>query len=190
MKTAIAASVLSLLALTSSAAPTPDTTPPYRASTNSILYPYATSLYSVWSGAITYGSAYGLVQKTQTSSDITTLVTFDIPAWAAGKKCAFNFRLSSSATVTGTGQADVFSSLDNPHGSTTDWPQGNLRDQHLGRFQAVVGGEATVVMEFGGQNSFDCPAGHRITGELVPTGDLDEIRWDVYTEGPELSVYA
>ncbi|KAI9764685.1 MAG: hypothetical protein M1839_005785 [Geoglossum umbratile] len=187
MKTAVVASILSCLALTS-AAPTARSTPPYRPSTNYTLYPYATSTYAVWSGAITYGTNYGLVQKTQTSSDITTLVTFDFPAWTAGKKCSFGFRLGNTATVTGTGQADVFTSLDNPHGSTTDWPQGNQRDQHLGRIQAVKGGSAVTVMDFGNNTPFDCPAGHRITGELVPTGDYDEIRWDVYTEGPELTV--
>ncbi|KAH0556622.1 hypothetical protein GP486_005542 [Trichoglossum hirsutum] len=191
MKFATAAALVPFLAAFTSAVPTPQNSPPpHRDSNNgTIIYPYATSTYAVWSGAINYGTNYGLVQKTQTSSDISTLVTFDFPASTAGRKCAFNFRLTNSATVTGTGQADVFTSLDNPKGSTTDWPQGNLRDQNAGRIQAVKGGPATLVMAFGNQGPFDCPAGHRYTGELVPTGDYDEIRWDVYTEGPEIIVY-
>jgi Ubiquitin 3 binding protein But2 C-terminal domain len=186
MKTAFAASLLSLLAL-SSAAPT---TPPARTSSNSsIIYPFATSLYAVWTGAITYGSTYGLIQKTQTSSDISTLVTFSFPASTQGKNCAFNFILSNTATVTGTGQADVFTTLANPTGSTSSWPPGNQRDLDLGRIQAVIGGPATSVMDFTGQNPIPCPAGQTITLELVPTGDLDMIKWDVLSEGPEVDVY-
>ncbi|KAI9855527.1 MAG: hypothetical protein M1813_009755 [Trichoglossum hirsutum] len=193
MKIAAAAAIVPFLAAFTNAVPTPQgapSTPPHRISYNgTTLYPYATSTYAVWSGAVTYGTTYGLIQKTQKTSDITTLATFDFPASTAGKKCAFNFRLSNSATVTGTGQADVFTTLDNPKGSTTDWPQGNQRDNHVARIQAVKGGEATLVMGFGHEGPFDCPAGHRYTAELVPTGDYDEIRWDVYTEGPEIVVY-
>jgi hypothetical protein len=194
MKASIAiAALASLLASVSLAAPAaqiPRGAPPSRADINgTTIYPFATSTYAVWTGAITYGTSNGLVQKTQTSSDISTLVTFEYPSWTAGKQCTFGFSLSSSATVTGTGQADVFSSLENPTGSTTGWPPGNMRNNDLFRFQAVVGGQATLVVQYGGAaGPFSCPSGQTLTYEIVPTGDLDEIQWNVDIEGPEIDV--
>lgn len=152
------------------------------------IHPTTLSQYSVWTGATNYATAWGRIFKSGHESDVTTLVTFDFPAWTAGHKCELAFSLDSSATVTGSGQFDVFTSLAPATGSTTTWPSGNLRDQYLGRAQAVNGGYATAVDGYGSNGVFDCPAGRRMAGELVGVNDVVEIKWNGGVAGPYIIV--
>ncbi|KAF2198981.1 hypothetical protein GQ43DRAFT_442877 [Delitschia confertaspora ATCC 74209] len=177
--TTSAASVLSLLSLTNALpAPAPlDTREPAN-----IIRPTALSQYTVWTGAITHDTNRGLILKNNgASSDITTLGTFTIPAAAAGRTCEFGFSLPSSATVSGTGTFDVFTSIKPADGDTSGWPSGNLRDRYDGRVRAVVGGEAQsvegILSPLG--RPFKCPpAGAVVGGELVGAGDVVRVEWE------------
>jgi hypothetical protein len=104
----------------------------------------------------------GKISKDGKTTDITTLLTFDFPTALDGKTCSFHFDLSSdpAAKVSSTGQFDVFISLAPATRTTTTWPSGNLRDQHIGRMRAQPNAAATWVAGFStfGQ-SFPCPAG-------------------------------
>jgi hypothetical protein len=184
-----AATALTLIVL-ASAAPTPNPSPAMPATApagyTTLLLPTTTSQYSVWTGAVTSSASIGKIFKDGHTSDISTLLTFDFPTSLAGQTCSFHFYLpSGSATgVSGSGAFDVFTSLAPAGASTTSWPSGNLRDQQYGRMNAVVGGEATWVEGFPLQGrSFPCPAGVRLGGELVPTGDADSISWAVGSAG-------
>jgi hypothetical protein len=166
-----------------SAAPTPQG-PTAAPAGYTLLLPTTTSQYSVWTGAVSAGASQGKIFKDGRSSDITTLLTFDFPSSLAGQTCEFHFYLPSGSAVSGSGTFDVFTSLAPAGASTTSWPSGNLRDQQYGRMRAVVGGEATWVEGFPSQGrSFPCPAGVRVGGELVPTGDADSINWAVGSAG-------
>ena len=151
-----------------------------------VIYPDVTSQYKVWAGAVDRYTERGRISKDGTTTDITTLLTFSFPAESAGKTCSFHFDLSDDTTakVSGTGQFDVFTSLAPADYSTSSWPPGNLRDQHIGRMTAKAGGEATWVAGFPtfGQG-FPCPAGEAYGGELVGVGDNDLIDW-LSTSGP------
>ncbi|KAF2096154.1 hypothetical protein NA57DRAFT_78925 [Rhizodiscina lignyota] len=176
MKATIAASFLSLLALTS-AVPTKRST---------TIEPEVISQYTVSTGAIDFNTETGVIFKNNgQSSDITTLGTFDIPSSADGLTCTFHFSLPSDATLSGTGKFDLFTSLAPATTSTTTWPNGNLRDQYVGRFQAALGEEATPGADgITTHISFPCPAGQLLAGELVGVGDVDDIEWDSATGGP------
>lgn len=184
---AIAAAILG--ATSALAAPTPNPGPPAQVSTPSVLFPSATSLYNVWTGAVTFGSPVGLIQKTGTTPDITTLVTFDFPSSLAGKTCEFAFILDSTATSTGSQRADVFDSLAPADHSTTTWPNGNLRDNHLGRIFAPAPGTATLEQAYNGAPKFPCPAGQTLGAELVGVYDVDKISWNVLLAGPQVLVH-
>ena len=151
--------------------------------------PGVVSQYEVWTGAMTRNTN-GKIFKDGKTTDITTLLTFSFPVDSAGKMCSFHFDLSSdtSATVSSTGQFDVFVSLAPTTKDTMSWPSGNLRNKHLGRMQAKVGGEATWVDGFPtfGQ-SFLCPAGQTYGGELVGVGDVDWIEWLAGSSGPYIA---
>ena len=122
------------------------------------LLPSVTSQYQVWTGAVNYNINHGKIFKNGQSSDITTLLTFNVPAFAAPQYCEFHFFLDNSATVSGSGLFDVFSSSAPATQSTTTWPQGNLRDNYGGRLQAVVGAEATFQDGYGNDAEvFECP---------------------------------
>lgn len=153
---------------------------------SNIIRPTHTSQYDVWTGAVRYDEKHGKIFKDGKTTDITTLLTFDFPTASAGKTCSFHFDLSSdlAAKVSGTGQFDVFISLAPATRSTTTWPSGNLRDQHIGRMRAQPNAAATWVAGFPtfGQ-SFPCPAGQTYGGELVGTGDADHIEWLASTSG-------
>lgn len=148
--------------------------------------PEVTSQYEVWTGVIHRPTERGRIFKNGKTTDITTLLTFTFPADSAGKTCSFHFDLSdgSTAAVSGSGQFDVFTSLAPAQHSTSSWPPGNLRDQHIGRMTANVDGEAEWVKGFPtfGQG-FLCPAGQTYGGELVGVGDNDVIDW-LATSGP------
>lgn len=153
---------------------------------SNIIKPKVTSQYEVSTGAVRHGTSNGKIFKDGKTTDITTLLTFDFPTASAGKTCSFHFDLCSdpAAKVSGTGQFDVFISLAPATRTTTTWPSGNLRDQHIGRMRAQPNAAATWVAglpTFG--QSFPCPAGKTYGGELVGTGDVDHIEWLASTSG-------
>jgi hypothetical protein len=192
MKVIAATSALLALLTLSSAAPTERRQNSYLA----FIRPTKTSLYRVFSGAVQYGVSYGKVSKAPGQSDYTTLVTFEIPPAYSGRQCEFGFNLvtPSYPPPTGTKQFDVFTALGPATHTTTDWPSGNLRDQHIGRLQAVAGGEAVNVAGLPPVvgKKFACPADGRLyAAELVGAGDLLQIEWDATTgaEGPYIKVY-
>ena len=156
------------------------------------IHPTSISQYTVSTGAINFSTPRGLVLKTGTSdSDVTTLATFDFPPTLRGLRCRFVFDLSgdASAVVTGSARADVFTSLAPATGSTTTWPSGNLRDQHVGRLVADVGGEARWEQPVEGEAPvFDCPWGTSLAGELVGVYDAVRIEWDGSVAGPRIEV--
>jgi len=185
--TAIAAAIIA--ATSSLASPLPQSVPaaPNRPSTGTILYPIATSQYNVWTGAVNYGQTRGLISKTGTTADITTLVTFDVPSGWSGSKCQLFFNLGATDPApTGSQRADVFTSLGPANGPTTTWPNGNLRDQFEGRLVAVAGGSATWEQVIDGIPVFDCPDAGLFGGELVGVYDQDHIEWNIQTGGPEI----
>jgi len=178
---AISAAILAF----ASAAPTPQGT--YYGPSGTIA-PKTISQYSVWTGAVSYNTNAGKIFKDGRTSDITTLVTFDIPSTLQGKTCSFHFALDSTSTLSGTGQFDVFTSLAPATQDTTTWPSGNLRDNHVGRLQAYANGEAKFIDGFPTvAKSFPCPAGQLLAGELVGTGDVDRIEWNEYLAGAYIS---
>jgi hypothetical protein len=178
---AIAAAILGFTA----AVPTPSTIP----SGSDIIVPTTISQYTVWTGAINFNTGAGKIFKNGLVSDITTLSTFNIPSAAAGRTCELHFVLDSTSTLSGSGQFDVFTSLAPATTSTTTWPSGNLRDQYVGRMTAVADGEATWTPGFPSVPTFPCPAGQLLAGELVGTGDVDDIEWSQSTAGPYILFY-
>ncbi|KAH6711914.1 hypothetical protein BKA61DRAFT_611805 [Leptodontidium sp. MPI-SDFR-AT-0119] len=186
-----AATALAIIGLTS-ALPSPAPEPQYVPTGSDIIKPTTRSLYEVWTGAVHYNTPNGKIFKDGHSSDITTLLTFDIPAATYGKTCEFHFVLASEATskLSGSAQFDVFTSLAPATHSTTTWPSGNLRDQHAGRMQAYLPGEAKWVEGFPTYGkSFPCPSGQTLAGELVGTGDVDDIEWLAGNSGTYIKYY-
>src|SRR6185436_8143444 len=139
--------------------------------------PSVMSQYNVWTGAIYYNTGVGSIVKGNGSPDITTLLTFDFPSTSVGRTCQFHIYTDSTASISGTAQLDLFSSLAPATQSTSTWPPGNQRDQQLGRLQVVQTGEATYVA---GQpitaQSFPCPSNTK-GFELVGVGDVDLVQW-------------
>lgn len=151
--------------------------------------PTTTSQYDVWTGAVRYSSARGKIFKDGKTTDVSTLLTFDFPAESAGKTCSFHFDLLNdpSATLSGSGQFDVYISQAPATASSESWPSGNLRDHHIGRMAAKLGAEATWVPGhpvFG--QSFPCPEG-RYGGELVGYDSADHIEWVAGASGPYIA---
>jgi hypothetical protein len=180
MKPSITSSLATLLSFTAAApvsqSSTNNTSSPF--SQPNIIRPSARSQYDVWTGAINYNTPTGKIFKNGQTTDVTTLLTFDYPAATTGLQCEFHFYLDPTATLSGTGAFDVFSSLAPATESTTGWPPGNLRDQDLGRMQAVLPGEAVFLAGYGNEAQlFDCPSMVTVGMELVPTGDVDDIEW-------------
>jgi len=171
MKASIAASLLSLISLAAAG-------PVASSRAANVLLPEVISQYHVWTGAIDFNTPTGKVFKDGKTSDITTLVTFRIPSSLAGRTCTFHFFEPTNGKLSGTGKFDVFTSLAPATTSTSTWPPGNLRDQYRGRFQAKLGAEATPGADgITTTTSFPCPAGQLLAGELVGTGDVDDIEW-------------
>lgn len=168
------------------AIPTPQSLP----SGANIIRPIARSQYEVWTGAVQYKTPTGKIFKNGQTTDITTLLTFDLPTSIKGFTCEFHFFLDPTAAVEGTGQFDVFTSLAPATQDTTTWPSGNLRDQYAGRMAASLPGEATWVAGFPSEGrSFPCPGGQLMAGELVPTGETDDIEWDGSVAGAYMLYY-
>lgn len=151
------------------------------------LYPDITSQYNVGTGAINYNTKVGLISKSPTNrgQDITTLVTFRIPAaWSSYNTCRIVFTSAATSTVSGSGRADAFLSLAPATASTTSWPPGNLRDIHVGRLLAVRGAEATWEQSYLGPDiPCDELAGKVYGGELVGVYDSVHITWTPGTDG-------
>jgi hypothetical protein len=145
--------------------------------------PSARYHYHVNNGAIDCGVTTGLVSKADANQgrDITTLLTFTYPPAAVGKKCRLAFYLDSTATVTGSGKLDVFSSLQPAPGCTTGWSPGNQRNVNLGRWSVLKNAFATWDATYGAYltTPTDCkPAGTQEGFELVGVYDNDYISWN------------
>jgi hypothetical protein len=185
MKFSVAIAAAILGATSCLGAPTPFSRP----STPTTIFPIVTSQYNVWTGAVNFDTPRGLISKTGTTPDITTLATFKVPNEWAGRTCELVFTLNGPTdSATGSQRADVFTSLAPAVTDTTTWPQGNLRDQDFGRFVAVPGGSATWEQIFNGAPQFPCPAGQLLAGELVGVYDVDHIEWDIQTGGPQINL--
>ncbi|GAD93553.1 predicted protein [Paecilomyces variotii No. 5] len=162
-------------------------------STVDTLYPRATSLFYVSSGDIEYNSSYGLIYKgtgSVSDSDITTLVTFEVPENWAGKNCTLYFDLAPEDVLSGSNTADVFTSLTVVERSSSDWSPGNQRDEHLGRFR-VDGSWKGKWIDTHEEDTpqFECPANELIAWELVGVSDRVKIRWAAQSgNGPRMEV--
>ena len=173
------AATISLLTLVH-AVPVPNPIP----SGPNVVAPTTISQYAVWTGAINFGTPWGKIFKNGQTSDMTTLVTFNFPAASAGETCAFHFSLDNSATFTGSGLFDVFTSLAPATETTTSWPPGNQRNDQVARLQAVVNEKATYVSGFPNSvQSFPCPSDTWAI-ELVGVYDTDDIKWNGSISGP------
>jgi hypothetical protein len=180
-----AATVAAILGF-AAAAPAPQSFP----TGSNIIKPKTISQYEVWTGAVHFNTGSGRVFKDGKSSDITTLVSFDIPSAASGKTCEFHFYLDNASTLSGSASFDVFTSLAPATKDTTTWPSGNQRDQYAGRLKAILPGEASFVEGFPAPaKAFPCPYGQILAGELVGTGDVDRIEWYSGSAGPYLKYY-
>jgi Ubiquitin 3 binding protein But2 C-terminal domain len=169
-----AATALAVIFGLTSALPSPQNFP----TGANIITPTVISQYEVSTGAVHYNTPDGKIFKDGKTTDITTLLTFDMPASLQGMTCEFHFYLDTSSTLSGSEQFDVFSSLAPATTSTTTWPQGNQRDQYIGRMAAYIPGEASWESGFPQLwESFPCPYGEQLAGELVGTGDQDDIEW-------------
>lgn len=184
LTTAIAAAILGF----TTAVPTPSSIP----SGSGVIVPTTISQYSVWTGAVNFNTGAGKIFKNGRVSDVTTLATFDIPRAASGMTCELHFVLdggASPSTLSGSAQFDVFTSLAPATTSTTTWPSGNLRDQYVGRMTALAGAEAVWADGFPNVRTFPCPGGELLAGELVGTGDVDDIEWIQSSAGPYILFY-
>jgi len=166
----------------------PTASPPQYAT----VLPKVTSSYHGDNGAVNYNVDQVTVSRHPWNNgrDTSALVTFEIPSEYASKQCQFIFDMSASSSwASGPKQADIFTSVAPATKSTTSWPQGNLRDNHLGRLQVNVGGYSTI--QAGPYGKFPCSiaAGQVFGGEVVPVGDDVEISWVAGVNGPKIIVY-
>lgn len=154
-----------------------------------VLFPGATSVYHVDSGAIEFNTGHGLVSKTQGSgADTSALVTFAFPADVANKQCEFFLELDNAALhlvyASGSQKVDVFSSLYPAAEDRNEWGPGNGRNQHMGRMNVVDGGFSTA--EWG--LTFPCPASQTLGYEVVATGDSQHVEWWEPADGLRVKV--
>lgn len=162
------------------------------------IFPEYTSQYNVKTGAH-FHTSQGLVSRSPTNggADITTLVTFEVPAEYSSNWCQVAFTLEdASSWASGSLQAQLYTSL--APASTIDassWPSGNLRDQFLGSIDVVAGGEASFEAGSGpaatSHGFFPCGliAGRVYGGEIVPRGDSVQISWPAAVDGIKIVVY-
>jgi hypothetical protein len=162
--------------------------------------PDFTSQYTVSTGAVDFHTTRGLVSRAPQNGggDITTLVTFELPSQYSNNQCQLVFDLGNDPTgyVTGTGKAQLFTSLAPADKDTSTWPSGNLRNQHLGTIQVNAVGRAAWEAGSGPgasvDGTFPCSAiaGNIYGGELVPVGDFDTISWAAGSgDGPKILVW-
>lgn len=162
------------------------------------IFPNYTSQYNTASGAVDFHTSQGLVYRSITDggADITTLVTFELPAQYSSNWCQIAFALGNAASwATGSLQAQLFTSLAPATTDASSWPSGNLRDVDLGSIDIVVGGEASFQAGSGpaaaSDGFFPCSliAGQVYGGEIVPQGDAVEISWPAGEDGIKIIVY-
>jgi hypothetical protein len=142
--------------------------------------PFVYSQYYVSTGDIVYDTDRTLVRKTGVDSDITTLLTVYFPPAAAGKTGTFHFALDDSAFVTGSGQIDIFTSLNPATSSTLSWPPGSQRNTQVGRIQVVVDDTATWIF---GSATFTIPEAGTYGYELVGVNDADLVSFSGSNNG-------
>lgn len=156
-----------------------------------ILRPSVISRYEGFNGAITYNVARGEASKSGNGRDISALVTFDNTNLDLPATCELRFFLDATdanVQLSGTQQVAIFSSLKPaPAAGSTGWgPPGNQRNEDLGRFSLVRGGDGTLIA---GQStkvrSFPCPrkGAGPIGFEVVPLGDRDRVEWSANLSG-------
>lgn len=149
----------------------------------SFFTPSARYNYHTYNGAIECNPKGGLVSKSDTDQghDITTLVTFTYPPEAVGMQCQLVFYLDGTATVTGSGKIDVFTSLQPAPGCTSGWGPGNQRNINIGRWSVANNAFATWDATYGAYmtSPTDCKAAGTQEGfEFVGVYDNDYISWD------------
>lgn len=162
------------------------------------IFPDTTSLYHANTGAVDFNVWRGFVSRSPNNggADVSTLVTFSVPASYAGNKCQLVFDLNSPSSYTsGSQKAQAFTSIAPATESTETWPNGNLRNQFIGTLDIVNNGRATFEAGSGPgatTNGFiDCCdiAGKLLGGEVVPVGDSDTISWVAGVDGPKILVF-
>ncbi len=164
------------------------------------ILPDFTSQYTASTGAIDFHTSRGLVSRAPQNGgkDITTLVTFELPSQYASNQCQliFDFGGDVSSSISGTGKAQIFTSLAPAEQDTSSWPSGNLRNQNLGTIQVSAQGRALWEAGSGPGASVDgrfpCAdiAGKIYGGEVVPVGDTDTISWAAGSyDGPKILVW-
>jgi len=162
--------------------------------------PDFTSQYTASTGALDFHTTRGLVSRFPQNGgkDVTTLVTFELSSQYSNNQCQFVFDMGNDSTgyVTGTGKAQLFTSLAPADQDTSTWPNGNLRNQNLGTINANAYGRATWDAGSGPGASVDgkfpCSeiAGYIYGGEVVPVGDADTISWVAGSgDGPKILVW-
>lgn len=176
MKSIIAAT--SIIALAAAA--------PLEARADVTVLPTKLSQYTYSAGAVAYNTGHGYVSRYPQNGgkDISTLVTFEVPAQYASNQCQLILSLNKPGSyASGSQMAQIFTSLKPATASKDTWPTGNLRDQNLGIIQAVTGSNATWVAGTGvaatNKGVFPCSelAAYVVGMEVTPVGDANTISW-------------
>ncbi|RJE17125.1 hypothetical protein PHISCL_10538 [Aspergillus sclerotialis] len=116
----------------------------------------------------------------------------------SGNQCQLVFDLGSDPTsyVTGTGKAQLFTTIAPATADSESWPSGNLRNQALGTIDVNAYGRASWEAGSGPgatvEGKFPCSmiAGQIYGGEIVPVGDEDTISWTAGKgDGPKILVF-
>uniref|UniRef100_A0A1D1ZBA3 Ubiquitin 3 binding protein But2 C-terminal domain-containing protein n=1 Tax=Anthurium amnicola TaxID=1678845 RepID=A0A1D1ZBA3_9ARAE len=184
-------------AYTSSGAPYTGPAVPYSQPV-AVVFPDYTSQYNSKTGAVDFHTARGLVSRSPTNggADITTLVTFSLGTQYSSNMCQLVFDLTDpSSWVSGSKQAQLFTSLAPANTDSSAWPSGNLRNQELGSIDIVPGGHATWEAGSGPgatvNGFFPCSAiaGQIYGGEVVPQGDSVEVSWPAGRDGVKIIVW-
>ncbi|KAE9961261.1 hypothetical protein BLS_002841 [Venturia inaequalis] len=150
-----------------------------------IITPKELSLYEVKTSKVNYQSQTGHIFKSSAGNDLTTLLTFSLPASLQGKTCSFHFHRDATSRADGTKLFDLFSSL----APATATSSGNQRNQFLGRLDTSAPGEAVWVADVfpkTGQG-FACPSGGDFGYEVVGAGDYVDVAWNAPVSGAYIS---
>lgn len=127
--------------------------------------------------------ARGVVARTNTNSDITTLFTFYY-AQTFPSNAVCNLRFINPDVLTGSGRLQLFTIGSNVTVGAT-WQSRPYRNNHVGTVRVVSGGEG--VWEFGG--TVPCPTMiGRVGYELVGAWDAQRVEWDVFGAGIRVEV--
>lgn len=161
--------LLPLLLPTVTAAPS--TIPPELLQTAAVLHD------THWSGQNTCNPSQCRVSKAPSNNghDLTTMLTFSIPADFSGKTCWLEFNLPSGP---GGKQVDIYRQWAPVSACPS---QGNNRDLHLGRMTIPAGGgRLTWTDRYSGwmTGPGECPQRGQVFGvEIVGAGDEEEVAW-------------